>query len=146
MNGPQPNTITIEPHSTLEPGDTDVINLGQVTAGPRNQEGYLRKFMPFEAVVADSYSGAVRVEVSTSGTEYTPVPTNSARTFDSKPVNALYIRNPAGSGANVDPSDFKLILYLTEGEVARRSQEGFSAGKFLQDLIPGFSSGVRTDR
>lgn len=135
-------SITVNPPRDIQAGDTIDIALGEITV--QGKERYLRKYLPFGAVVVDSYSGSVRLQASVDGLQFDPVPTNSARTFDTVPVENVYIRNPAGSGATVAAGDVELILFTTEAQ----TQQGpnWSLPGAVEDLVPGFSFGIRTDR
>lgn len=137
MAARRPGQFTLRPRiDPLTPGDTDRIDLRTVAAGPSNKPRYLRKYVPFGAVVVDSYSDSVRLEAAVNGGEYMPVPQDSARTFDSVPVNSISIRNPSGSGADVAAKDIEIILFTNERKL---QEEGttFSLGNVLKDLVPG---------
>lgn len=129
----RPGTITINPRiDPLTPGDTDRIDLREVSAGPNNKPRYLRKFVPFQAVVVDSYSDTVRLQASVDGSNFHPVPEDTARTFDSTAIEQVHVRNPSGSGNNVDAADVEIILFTPD---RAEPEPQFS----LFNLIPGFS-------
>lgn len=134
-------TQTVRLDQDVAPGETLQLPLASVSAGPRNQEGYLRKFLPFDAVVFDSYH-TERVEGTITGREFDPIPSNSARTFDSVKVNTLYVRVPSGNSNTLAAEDLELILFNTE----ESTQPQFSLARAVSDVIPGFDFGVRTDR
>lgn len=135
MSARREGTKTITLTADLGPGERDSIDLGTLRGGPRNQKGYYKKYMPFGAVVVDSYTGATEVEVAINGdNDYDPVPTNTARTFDSTAINQITVRNPSGSGTTIPASDVKLILFTREEQT---QQPEFSAANVLRDLIPG---------
>jgi len=140
----RPGTKTVRPSKDIAPGETAQIPLSALTGGPRNQEGYLTKYMPFDGVVFDSYHGE-RVEGSITGSEYDPIPSNSARTFDSVKVNSVYVRVPSGNSNTLQKEDLELILFTTE-ESARGDGARFSISGAIEDLVPGLDFGVRTDR
>lgn len=145
MSSRQPGQITVQPRSTLSPGEVDNIVLSELSGGPRDKKGYLRKYLPFRAALVDSYTSSVRIDASINNGDFNPVPTNSARTFDSIGVNAITIRNPSGSGADLDPSDLQLIFFTTEAQTSQE-ESGFSLGQLAEDIIPGVRSGVLSDR
>lgn len=140
----RPGTKTIDPPRAIAPGETVQVPFASLTGGPRNQEGYLRKYLPFQAILVDSYNGE-RIEGSLVGSEFDPIPANTARTFDSIPAHQFYLRNPAANGGTVGVDQVKLIGFTTEADVTS-GEPGFSAGQFLEDLVPGVSLGIRTER
>lgn len=137
MAARQEGTRTVRLSSDLSPGETRQVKLAELTGGPKNRKGYLRQFLPFSAVVVDSYSASVRLRASIGGVNFDPVPTNSARTFDSQQIRSVWLKNPSDTTA-VTADDIELILFNPHGEVAREEQAGtFSIGRALRDAIPG---------
>lgn len=131
----RPGTFTINPRiDTLTPGDTDRISLREISGGPRNQKGYLSKWAPFKAVVVDSYT-SVRLKVSVNGGDKNPVPSNTARTFDSTTISSIEVTNPANSGADVKAEDVELIVFTPNSGSGNQSE--ISIRQFVSDTIPG---------
>jgi len=135
-------TKTIQLDGDLAPGDVGQLVLSTLTGGPRDQKGYLNKYLPFEAVVFDSYFSE-RLEGSLTGQDFDPIPADSARTFDNVKVHQLYVRNPSGNANTLSTADLELLLFTQESKVHK---PGFSLSDAIADIIPGFSTGVRTER
>lgn len=126
-------TVTITPRiDPLTPGDVDRIDLRDVS-GPGGKKRGLSKYVPFDAVVVDSYAENVRLQVAVNGREFDPIPEQTARTFDSIPVETIAIKNPSGSGSNVQAENVQLILFTQE----KQEPAEFNATNLLKDLIPG---------
>lgn len=137
MSSRTEGTRTVRLNSDLQAGETRQIALAERRGGPKNKKGYLRPFLPFSAVVVDSYSESVRVRASVDGQQFDPVPENSARTFDSTTVRSVWLRNPSSSTA-VAQDDLELLLFNPQEEVARERARGtFSLQQALSDAIPG---------
>jgi len=132
---PRAGTKTVRPSQDVAPGDTVQVPLGQLKGGPRNQKGYLSKYLPFKAVVVDSYTDGVRLRASVDGTDFDPVPPSTARTFDSVPVYSVYLKNPSGSGSTVAKEDIELVLFRPDTQES--GGLNFSGNQLLSDLIPG---------
>lgn len=130
-------TITLD--TDIQPGETRILNLAEQQGGVANKRGFLRPYLPFSALVVDSYDGTVRVRASIDGSNFDPVPPNSARTFDSIPVNAIHLKNPHSS-AVVSSADLELILFTDERRAKQEAKDDsftFSPRKAIQDIIPG---------
>lgn len=139
---------------TLSPGDRETRNTREEAFGPRNQQGYLKKFYGqrggFDFIEVTNSSN-VPINVRADGnTEFTVPPASSTVVTGAGPdgtvdqnstaYTSATIINPSFNTTDVDPNDVAVHF----GNMPRPEESGGSNVRFDPlSIIPGLSSNGR---
>lgn len=135
--------FTIGPSGQLPAGGSDSLRFAEVSAGPANKEGYLRKLFGARGGMDYVFIVNASAELITAETKSgsTAVPPATSQTLDAGPYRAVTVNNEGANPINTGADD---RVAVEVGNGTRNPGEGsdtWSARDALDDVIPGLNLG-----